>query len=113
MSSEPLTAGLSRDFLSTLFGGRTSQVADVIGRTAGLTRPSSSASILGLAAPIVLAFLSKRVNDGGMGIGAFTKTLAAERADVLARAPIGLRSILDVPTAIVPQGVPPASRSRT
>ena len=110
MSSEPLTAGLSRDFLSALFGGRTSQVADVIGRTAGLTRPSSSTSILGLAAPIVLGFLSKRVRDSGMGIGAFSKTLAAERADVLVRAPIGLRSILDVPPAIVFQGAPPGSR---
>ena len=90
------TSGIGASLLTTLFGNRVSSVGELIARSAGFKNPSSGASILSLAAPMVLGFFGKRVRDGSLSIGSLTGLLAGERDAILAAAPAGLTSLVDM-----------------
>jgi OOP family OmpA-OmpF porin len=94
-ASPSTTSNLGASLLSTLFAGRVGSVGELISRAAGFKNPSSGASLLGMAAPLVLGFLGKRVRDTGMNLGGLTTMLAGERDSVLAAAPAGLATLLD------------------
>lgn len=94
-ASPSTTSSLGASLLSTLFAGRVGSVGELIARAAGFKNPSSGASLLGMAAPLVLGFLGKRVRDTGMNLGGLTTMLAGERDSVLAAAPAGLATLLD------------------
>jgi hypothetical protein len=51
------TSGIGASLLTTLFGTRVSSVGELVARSAGFRNPSSGASILSVAAPLVLGFL--------------------------------------------------------
>ena len=90
------TSGLGASLLTTLFGNRVSSVGELVARSAGFKNPSSGASILSLAAPLVLGFFGKRVREGSLSIGGLTSVLAGERDGILAAAPAGLTSLVDM-----------------
>jgi len=92
-TSTPSPIGTS--LLSTLFAGRVASVGELISRAAGFKNPSSGASLLGMAAPLVLGFLGKHVRDSGMSLGGLTNMLAGERDGILAAAPAGLATLMD------------------
>ena len=100
-------AGLGGTLLSTIFGNRTGAVGDLIARTAAFKNTSSGASLLSMAAPLVLGFLGKKVREGGLSVGSLTSFLASERDEILAAAPSGLTSLVDTPVATA--GVAPTS----
>lgn len=80
-------------FLEALFGGRSGAVAGSIGDSAGLQR-SSAASLLSLAAPIVLGVLGDRVKREGLGAAGLFGLLGKDRDRILAAAPSGLATAL-------------------
>ena len=82
--------------LSTLFSNRVGSVGEIVARTAGFKNPASGASILSVAAPLVLGYFGKRVRDGSLTIGSLTSLLAGERDNILAAAPAGLSSLVDM-----------------
>ena len=88
------TSGAEGTLLTTLFGGRTNAVGDLITRTAGFKNPSSGSSLLGFAAPLVLAFLGKAVRDNGLRAGGLSNLLAGERNRILAAVPSGLMDLV-------------------
>jgi outer membrane protein OmpA-like peptidoglycan-associated protein len=90
------TSGIGASLLATLFGNRVSSVGELIARSAGFKNPSSGASVLSLAAPLVLGYFGKRVHEGSMSIGGLTSLLAGERDGILAAAPAGLTSLVDM-----------------
>jgi len=94
--STPSASGLGTSLLSTLFGNRVGSVGELVARTAGFKNPSSGASLLSLAAPLVLGYFGKRVRDGSLTIGSLTSLLAGERDSTLAAAPAGLTSLVDM-----------------
>jgi len=96
------TSTLGTSLLSMLFAGRVGSVGELISRTAGFKNPSSGASLLGMAAPLVLGFLGKRVRDSGMNLGGLTSMLAGERDSILAAAPAGLATLMDTGAAARP-----------
>ena len=95
--SSSSTSSLGATLLSSLFGNRTSNVGELIARTAGFKNSSSGASLLNMAAPLVLGFLGKRVRDGNLSLGGLTNLLAGERDSILAAAPAGLANFVDTP----------------
>jgi OOP family OmpA-OmpF porin len=113
------TAALGGRLLSSVLGANTNDVTGAISRSAGFTKPSSGASILSLAAPIVLGFLGKRIRDKSLGIAGFTSLLAGQRDTILAAAPPGVRALVE-PSVVGSQArsesrrdtpiVPPPSR---
>jgi OmpA-OmpF porin, OOP family len=106
--SMPTSAGvgLGETLLGTIFGNRTGAVGDLIARTAGFKNTSSGASVLSMAAPLVLGFLGKKVREGGLSVGSLTSFLTSERDDILAAAPAGLTSLVDTPIATAGVGAP-------
>lgn len=90
------TSGIGASLLTTLFGNRVGSVGELIARSAGFRNPSSGGSILSLAAPMVLGFFGKRVREGSLSIGSLTSILAGERDGIVAAAPAGLTSLVDM-----------------
>jgi OOP family OmpA-OmpF porin len=94
-TSPSATSKLGTSLLSILFPGRVGSVGELISRAAGFKNPASGASLLGMAAPLVLGVLGKRARDTGMNLGGMTNMLAGERDSILAAAPAGLATLLD------------------
>jgi OOP family OmpA-OmpF porin len=85
------------NFLDMLFGGRTSAIANLLGRTAGFTNPTSASSLLSFAAPMVLNFFGKKIRDDGLNAGSLTNLLTSERDSIVAAAPPGFMNVLESP----------------
>lgn len=66
-----------RSVLSSLFGGSTNRVADVIGREAGLGS-GVTATIMSLGASALLSFIGRRVRDEGMTASSLAGLLNSE-----------------------------------
>jgi len=106
--SAPSQSAIGATLLSTLFGNRVGSVGEIVARSAGFKNPVSGASILSLAAPLVLGYLGKRVRDGSLSIGSLTSLLAGERDNILAAAPTGLSSLVDMsPSGARPTNIEP------
>ena len=94
--SSPSPSASGATLLSTLFGSRVGSIGELVARAAGFKNPVSGASVLSVAAPVVLGYLGKRARDGSLNIGSLTSLLAGERDAILAAAPAGLTSLVDM-----------------
>jgi membrane-bound inhibitor of C-type lysozyme len=90
--SSPL-GSLGGSLLSGLFGSQLGSVGDLIGRSAGL-RAGSGASLLSMAAPLVMGLLGNRVRSGGLNAAGLGSLLLGQKDEILRAAPAGLSSIL-------------------
>jgi len=101
-------SAIGASLLSTLFGNRVASIGELVARTAGFKNPASGASLLSVAAPLVLGYLGKRVRDGSLNLGSLTSQLAGDRDAILAAAPAGLSSLVDMsPTGARPVHIEP------
>jgi len=94
--STPSGSAIGASLLSILFGNRVGSIGELIARTAGFKNPASGASLLSLSAPLVLGYLGKRVRDGSLNLASLTSQLMGERDTILAAAPAGLSSLVDM-----------------
>ena len=92
---------LAGTFISSLFGSQLSSVGEVVGRSAGVGSALGS-SLLRVAAPLVLAFLGKRITSGGLNLAGFSQLLLGERNQIMRAAPAGLASALGMDGAGLP-----------
>ncbi|HSA55711.1 MAG TPA: OmpA family protein [Gemmatimonadaceae bacterium] len=99
MTGAVRTGGVADALLSTLFGGRSSEVGHLVARTAGFQKSSSGSMILSAAAPMVLGFLGRTVRDRSLGVSQFTSLIASQRDSILDAAPMGLGNLLDTESA--------------
>ena len=76
-------------FLSTLFGSNTSGVASALADHAGI-KQSSASTLLGLAAPLVMAVLGDRVRREGLSASGLMNLLSSERSNILRDIPASL-----------------------
>lgn len=90
------TAGTSMSlgsrFMSALFGGNTESVGRALSSYAGV-RPSTGASMLGLAAPMALGYLGKTVRSEGLDATSLSTMLLVQKNRILGLIP---RSILNI-----------------
>ncbi len=86
-------SGIGSQFLGLLFGSQQSGVMDMIGRAAGL-KSSSTSSLMGMAAPLVMAFLGSKVKSEGLGAAGLGKLLAGEMSSLQGLLPSGMSSLL-------------------
>ena len=94
-SQQVLSAGQSQ--LGSIFGGKTSGVAEAIASAAGV-KPGTASSLLSLAVPLVLAVLGKEVSSKGLSAAALVSFLLSQK-DLIARyAPAGLAKVLGLPS---------------
>ncbi|MGH7584677.1 MAG: OmpA family protein [Gemmatimonadales bacterium] len=114
--SGPITSpamDLGSKFLTSVFGGRTSGVTDLIGRTAGL-RPQAASSIMSMIGPLVLAVLGRLVRSRGLDASGLASALLMQREDILRAAPPGLNNVLGLagaaPAAVAARSPAPSGR---
>ncbi len=106
----PLGAAGSK-LLSGVFGGQMSSIGDWISRFAGF-RSGSGASLLSMAAPLVLGLLGNRVRTGGLNPAGLGNLLLGEKDSIMRALPAGLGSMLglrDIGMA-VPQVTAPSTK---
>jgi outer membrane protein OmpA-like peptidoglycan-associated protein len=84
--------GQGQSLASSLLGGNTGGVSDAVAAHAGV-KPSSAASMLALAAPLVLGALGRAAGPDPTSAG-LQSLLASERTGILAALPAGLSSLL-------------------
>jgi outer membrane protein OmpA-like peptidoglycan-associated protein len=90
---------LGSKFLSLLFGSRLGSVTDAIGQYSGMGAGKAS-SLLTMAAPLVLAGLSKFVRDNNSTSGSLASSLRDELPRLHGLLPAGFRGLLGgVPAA--------------
>ena len=94
-----LSAGTQ--LLGTIFGGRSSSVADIVAKAGGVSS-SSAMKLLSLAAPLVLGILGKRAAAQGLNSSGLANALLSEKSDILAAAPAGLSKLLSAGPVAVP-----------
>jgi outer membrane protein OmpA-like peptidoglycan-associated protein len=86
--------------LGTIFGGRSAAVADLIGKSSGVSSGSAT-KLLSLAAPLVLGVLGKRASAQGLNSSGLANALLSEKSDIAAAAPAGLSQLLSTgPVAV-------------
>jgi membrane-bound inhibitor of C-type lysozyme len=88
----PPQDGLGGRLLVYLFGPQRSAVGDLIGRSAGL-HAGIGASVLRLAAPLVLGVLRRKITSAGLNPASLSRMLLAERDQILHAAPAGVVSL--------------------
>jgi len=93
-SSSLLSTGGS--LLSSLFGGGTNRISDVIGREAGLGS-GVMGTIMSLGVSTLLSFIGKRVRDEGMTASSLASFLNREAPGVRTMLPPALNDVLATP----------------
>lgn len=91
----PTTSMLStgQQVLSKVFGGNSSAVSDVVGKSGGVNA-SSATKLMALAAPLVLGVLGKRATEQKLDSSGLANALLVEKSDFAAAAPSGLSKLL-------------------
>jgi outer membrane protein OmpA-like peptidoglycan-associated protein len=79
--------------LGKIFGGKSAQVTDLVGRSGGVSN-SAATSLMSLAAPLIMGVLGKRAAAQGLDASGLANSLLSEKADFAAAAPSGLSQIL-------------------
>ena len=79
--------------LGTIFGGRSSAVADLLGRFSGVSSGSAT-KLMSLAAPLALGVLGKRASAQGLNASGLANSLLSEKSEIAAAAPAGLSQLL-------------------
>ncbi len=85
---------------SLLFGKNTQNISSAIASAAGI-KSTTASSLLALALPTVLGYLSRLVRRENLDPVAFGRRLAAERAPLAAMLPASLSSLLSAGTGLV------------
>jgi membrane-bound inhibitor of C-type lysozyme len=91
-NDSPPHDGLGDRLLSNLFGPQRSAVGDLIGRSTGI-RGGGGASMLSLAAPLVLGVLRRKISSAGLNPVSLSRKLLGERDQILHAAPAGVVSL--------------------
>jgi OmpA-OmpF porin, OOP family len=91
--------------LGTIFGGRSSAIADALGRSGGVSSASST-KLLSLAAPLVLGVLGKRAAAQNLNASGLANSLLSEKSEIAAALPSGMSQLFG---AAGPTVVPPRS----
>ena len=108
------TATTTGRWLSSLFGSNLGGVIDGVARFAGIGK-GSSASLLSMAAPIVLGYLGRLMRSDNLGPTGLADQLRSQSSAFAAAVPSGLTSLLpaarvpaDVARAVTPHTIPAA-----
>ena len=92
--ASPITS-LGSNFLKSIFGSRLPTITNALGNTVGL-RGSSAASLLNMAAPLVMGTLGNRVRKARLDPTGLSDLLAGQRDRIFDAAPAGVSSALGI-----------------
>ena len=86
-------ADIGQKFLGMLMGNKQTEAVSAVAKASGLSS-SSATSLMAMAAPLVMGFLSKKVKDDGLNVASLSSLLTAEMPSIRNMMPAGLGSIV-------------------
>jgi outer membrane protein OmpA-like peptidoglycan-associated protein len=89
---------MGKRFLSGIFGSRQNAVNDAVARGSGLGS-SVVTQLMGIAAPLLLSVLGRRVREGGLTPASLRSDLLGEAAGIRHLLPAGVANIFDTSRA--------------
>jgi outer membrane protein OmpA-like peptidoglycan-associated protein len=84
---------VSGHLLGTLFGAKVPAITNSVAAFSGV-KSSSVSTLLGLAGPLVMGVLSKKIGSEGLSVSGLANLLAGEQKSILGALPGGLASLL-------------------
>ncbi len=79
--------------LGTLFGDKVPAITNAVAAFSG-TRASTVSSLLGLAGPLIMGVLNKRIGSEGLNVSGFSNLLKDEKNSILSALPAGVAALL-------------------
>lgn len=80
-------------FLGSLFGNKTGDLINFVASASGVKKEASS-SLLGMAVPMIMGFLGKKIATDGLNVSTLINYLVGQKSNILAGAPAGMLSAL-------------------
>lgn len=96
--------------LGYLFGPKVPAMTNAVSSFAGI-RPSSTSALLGVAGPMVMGLLSKKISGDGLNLSGFANWLLSERSSILGALPTGMSAVLGLADTGAGSSSQPSSES--
>jgi outer membrane protein OmpA-like peptidoglycan-associated protein len=88
--------------MSALFGSKVGNILNSITSMAGLNSKSSTSALLGLAGPLIMSFLKKKIMGDNLGATGLASLLLGQKDSIFAAIPSALSSQLGFATPNIP-----------
>jgi len=89
---------ISGQLLSVIFGAKVPAITNAVASFSGI-KQSSASSLLGLAGPLVMALLSKKISAEGLNASKLVGYLLSQRNTIVSLLPAGVGSLLGMANA--------------
>ncbi|MFZ4632887.1 MAG: DUF937 domain-containing protein [Saprospiraceae bacterium] len=89
------------DWLGGLFGNKMPSILNAVSAFSG-TRSSTTSSLLGMAAPMIMSMLGSRIKTDGLNVSGLANLLMGEKNNIMSMLPSGMDSILGL-TGMAPK----------
>jgi len=93
LGNDHVNAGLGTTLVNTLFGNKTSGVANIISQFSGI-KNSSASSLLSFITPIILSLFGRETAKNNLGVSGIGSLFAGQKSNLLAMIPSGLGILL-------------------
>jgi outer membrane protein OmpA-like peptidoglycan-associated protein len=84
---------IAGQLLGTIFGAKVPSITSAIAAFSGV-KQSSASSLLGVAGPMVMGLLSKKISSEGLNLSGLVSLLAGQKSNILNMLPAGIGSVL-------------------
>ncbi len=91
----PSSKGATDQFLEAIFGAKIPALTNAVASFSGV-KQSSAAGLLGLATPLVMGLLSKKINTEGLNTSSLVSYLLSQKTTFLSLVPSSVGSLLGV-----------------
>lgn len=89
---------ISGQLLGVIFGAKVPAITNAVASFSGI-KQSSASSLLGLAGPLVMALLSKKIHAEGLNASKLVEYLLSQRSSIVSLLPAGVGSLLGMANA--------------
>lgn len=79
--------------MGNLFGSKVGGILDLVSNFAGVKK-SSTSSLLGLAGPVIMGFLGKKIKNEGLNATSLASLLGSQKSSIMSALPAGMGSLL-------------------
>ncbi len=79
--------------MGNLFGNKVGGILDLVSSFSGV-RKSSTSSLLGLAGPLIMGFLSRKIKNEGLSAAGLASFLGGQKSNIMSALPAGMGNLL-------------------
>jgi outer membrane protein OmpA-like peptidoglycan-associated protein len=84
---------IAGNLMGNLFGNKVGGILDLVSTFAGVKK-SSTSSLLGLAGPLIMGFLGRKIKNEGLNIAGLASLLNGQKSSIMSALPAGMGNLL-------------------